>query len=125
MILRLCLDEQVVVHCHATHFYRFHREELLIHAMHKLSFGIPHFFLGESVLGTDESRWGVGFNFMLMHLDEICGDLASTNVFIIWVTMFAMLVEVARSKHSTVRNKHEDFPGKMLMVTLMLLTFVA
>ena len=50
-ILRLGLDEQVIVHRHGACFCRFHREELLICVLNKLAFGVPHFYLGDSVFG--------------------------------------------------------------------------
>ena len=114
MILCLDLDEKVIVHLFGTHFHRFHRDELLIHVLHKLAFGIPHSYLKDPVLGGDDSRWEAGFNFMLRHLEERFGDLVSINSLSIWVTMFPMFTEVARSKHSASWDKNEDFPGEIV-----------
>ena len=121
MILRLCLYEQAIVHRYGTRFYRFHREELLIHVLHKLAFGILHSYLGDSVFGREECRWGEGYNFMLRHLDESFGDLVNINSLSICIDMFSIFTEAVRPKHSTLWKKLKMSRVKIFMVALTLL----
>ena len=79
MILRLGLDDKVIVHRYGRRFYLCHRKELLIYMLHNLAFRIPQSFLGPSVFGGDDSRYGAGYNFALMHLDKSVSDLENIN----------------------------------------------
>ena len=70
-------------------FYKFHREELLIYTLHKLSTRKTHKDMADSTaFGGSEVRWGKGYRWMIMYLDERYRHLIGPDGIQIWISKF-------------------------------------
>ena len=111
---RLGLDEIVFVPCTPSHFYRFHREELLVHSLIKLGHGLPHSVMVDMVVGGKENRLGAGHNHFMKHIDETFINLMNINSLQMWVHLFPLFSEAMRTKNCSYWQQNDDADGNAM-----------
>ena len=108
LIGRIGLEEQVYVLRRPGHYHVFHREELLMHTLTKLSHGLPHTVMSDMVAGGNSQRWSDGHNYVIGHLDETFIDLVSINSLNIWVNYFPSFAESIRLKNCSYWEEEDE-----------------
>jgi hypothetical protein len=70
-------------------FYKFHREELLVYVLSKISSRKTHKDMADSnEFGGSDARWGKGYRWLIMYLDERYWHLIGPDAIDMWVPHF-------------------------------------
>ena len=93
-------------------YFRFRVETLFIYVLRKLSTGATHKHLSDVEFGGDSGRWGRGYTFMIMYLDDRYSSIIGPQGVETWAPHFPYFAEINRE--AFMRDKvHRDADGNV------------